>query len=120
MGTESILLVDDNQSLLEVTRRNLTAWGYKVIAVARGRMALAILESGEPIDLLFTDVVMPEAMSGPELVDAARRVDPHLKVLFTTGYVVEPSDYQRGITCCVSLMTGAPWATQSELYWMMS
>jgi signal transduction histidine kinase/CheY-like chemotaxis protein len=94
MGTESILLVDDNQSLLEVTRRNLTAWGYKVIAVARGRMALAILESGEPIDLLFTDVVMPEGMSGPELVDAARRIDPHLKVLFTTGYVVEPSDYQ--------------------------
>ena len=94
VGSEIILLVDDNQSLLEVTRRNLTAWGYKVIAVARGRMALAIVESGEPVDLLFTDVVMPEGMSGPELVDAARRVDPHLKVLFTTGYAVEPSDYQ--------------------------
>ncbi len=94
MGTETILVVDDNQSLLEVTRRNLTAWGYKVITVPGGRKALAILEAGEPIDLLFTDVVMPEGMSGPELADAARRVSPHLKVLFTTGYAVEPSDYQ--------------------------
>jgi signal transduction histidine kinase/ActR/RegA family two-component response regulator len=94
VGTEAILVVDDNESLLGVTRRNLTAWGYKVIAVARGRKALAILESGEPVDLLFTDVVMPEGMSGPELADAARRINPHLKVLFTTGYTVEPSDYR--------------------------
>ena len=94
MGTETILVVDDNQSLLEVTRRNLTAWGYKVISVTGGRRALAILESGEPVDLLFSDVVMPEGMSGPDLVDAARRVRPHLKVLFTTGYAVEPSDHQ--------------------------
>jgi signal transduction histidine kinase len=93
-GTEIVLLVDDNQSLLEVTRRNLMAWGYKVIAVAAGRKALAILESGERVDLLFADVVMPEGMSGPELADAARRVHPDLKVLFTTGYAVDPSDYQ--------------------------
>jgi signal transduction histidine kinase len=93
-GTETILVVDDNQSLLEVTRRNLTSWGYKVITVTGGRRALVILESGEPVDLLFTDVVMPEGMSGPDLADAARRVRPRLKVLFTTGYAVEPSDYQ--------------------------
>ena len=92
MGSEIILLVDDNESLLEVTRRSLTTWGYEVITAACGSTALAILESGERVDLLFTDVVMPEGMSGPELAEAARRVNPELKVLLTTGYVVEPSD----------------------------
>jgi signal transduction histidine kinase/ActR/RegA family two-component response regulator len=91
-GTETILLVDDNQSLLEVTRRNLASWGYKVIAAANGRAALAILESGERVDLLFTDIVMPGGMSGPKLASAARRVCPRLKVLFTTGYTAEVSE----------------------------
>ena len=93
-GTETILLVEDNESLLSVTRRNLTAWGYKVIAAASGRKALAILESGELVDLLFTDIVMPEGMSGPELAGAARRMKPHLKVLFTTGYAAESLEHQ--------------------------
>ncbi len=92
MGTEIILLVDDNRSLLEVTRRSLTSWGYKVVTAANGPMALAILETGEPVDLLFTDVVMPEGMSGPELADVARRANPRLKVLFTTGYAVGSSE----------------------------
>lgn len=91
-GTETILLVDDNQSLLQVTRRNLASWGYKVIAAANGRAALAILETGERVDLLFTDIVMPGGMSGPELASAARRVNPWLKVLLTTGYTAEGSE----------------------------
>ena len=93
-GTETILLVEDNQSLLEVTRRSLTAWGYKVLAAASGPMALAILQSGEAVDLLFTDIVMPGGMSGPELADAVRRVKAHLKVLFTTGYSAESLEQQ--------------------------
>lgn len=91
-GTETILLVDDNQSLLEVTRRNLASWGYKVIAATNGRAALAILEAGEQVDLLFTDIVMPGGMSGPELASAARQVSPRLKVLLTTGYTADPSE----------------------------
>jgi signal transduction histidine kinase len=93
-GTEVVLLVDDNQTLMEVTRRHLTSWGYKVIPAASGRLALAILESGEPVDLLFTDVVMPGGMSGPELVVSAQRLRPDLKVLFATGYAAEPSEYR--------------------------
>jgi CheY-like chemotaxis protein len=79
---------------MEVTRRHLVNWGYKVIAAASGRVALAILESGEPVDLLFSDVVMPGGMSGPDLVEAARRLRPGLKVMFTTGYAAEPSEHQ--------------------------
>jgi signal transduction histidine kinase/ActR/RegA family two-component response regulator len=93
-GTETILLVEDNEGLLAVTCRNLTARGYKVIAATSGRMALATLESGEAVDLLFTDMVMPGGMSGPDLARAARRLNPRLKVLFTTGYAAESLEQQ--------------------------
>jgi signal transduction histidine kinase/CheY-like chemotaxis protein len=96
-GTETILLVDDNHSLIAVTMRNLTALGYTVVPAVDARSALAILASEAVVDLLFTDVVMPGGMSGPELAEAARRLRPDLRVLFTTGYadvLVEGSDRQ--------------------------
>ena len=96
-GTETILLVDDNHSLIAVTMRNLTALGYEVVPALNARSALAILASDAVVDLLFTDVVMPGGMSGPELAEAARRLRPGLRVLFTTGYAdvsVDGSDRQ--------------------------
>jgi CheY-like chemotaxis protein len=77
--------------------RNLTALGYTVVPAVDARSALAILASEAVVDLLFTDVVMPGGMSGPELAEAARRLRPDLRVLFTTGYadvLVEGSDRQ--------------------------
>jgi signal transduction histidine kinase/FixJ family two-component response regulator len=88
-GNETILLVDDNQTLVAVARRHLLALGYRVVAASSGPAALAILEAGEPVDLLFTDIVMPEGMSGYMLAEAARRLRPDLKMLFTTGYAAE-------------------------------
>jgi signal transduction histidine kinase/ActR/RegA family two-component response regulator len=85
-GNESILLVDDNMTLRHVAQRHLTALGYNVSTASSGPAALAILRSGVAFDLLFTDVVMPEGMSGYDLADAARALHPELKVLFTTGY----------------------------------
>jgi CheY-like chemotaxis protein len=96
-GTETILLVDDNQSLMTVTKRNLSALGYKVVPTTDPQSALEILASEADVDLLFTDVVMPGEMSGPELAKAARRLRPRLRVLFTTGYAetsVDDSDQQ--------------------------
>jgi len=96
-GAETILLVDDNQSLMAVTKRNLLALGYKVVPATDARSALAILASDAVVDLLFTDVVMPGGMNGPELAEAARRLRPGLRVLFTTGYTetsVEGADRQ--------------------------
>jgi signal transduction histidine kinase/ActR/RegA family two-component response regulator len=90
-GTEVVLLVDDNAILLDVTRRYLVALGYKVVTAANGPSALAKLQSGEIFHLLFTDVVMPDGMSGYDLAEAARLRQPGLKVLFTAGFVTEPS-----------------------------
>jgi signal transduction histidine kinase/CheY-like chemotaxis protein len=83
---EVILLVDDNPTLRTVTQRHLVALGYNVIEAESGPAALAILESGETVSLLLTDVVMPEGMSGYDLAKAAQLLRPSLKVLFTTGY----------------------------------
>jgi signal transduction histidine kinase len=91
-GTETILLVDDNLALTAVTHRHLAALGYRVLSVADARSALAILESEETVHLLFTDIVMPGDLSGPELAVAARRLRPALRVLFTTGYADKYSD----------------------------
>jgi signal transduction histidine kinase len=92
-GSETILLVDDNQTLLTVARRQLRALGYRVISAPTGPTALAILKSGETVDLLFTDIVMPEGMSGYALAEAARCLLPGLKVLFTTGYAADLSEH---------------------------
>jgi CheY-like chemotaxis protein len=56
------------------------------VATADGRAALAYVESGQPFDLLFTDVVMPGGMSGRELADAIAKRRPGTKVLYTSGY----------------------------------
>ena len=85
-GTEAILLVDDNEHLTAITRRHLAALGYTVASASSGPSALTILGSDQPVDLLFTDVVMPEGMSGHQLAATARRLRPGLRVLFATGY----------------------------------
>jgi signal transduction histidine kinase len=92
-GTENVLLVDDNQTLISVARRQLGSLGYKVVSATSGPAALAILRSDEPVDLLFTDIVMPEGMNGYMLAEAAWRLRPGLRVLFTTGYAAELSEH---------------------------
>jgi signal transduction histidine kinase len=85
-GGEAILLVDDNAALRRVTLRRLTALGYRVHDAETGPAALAVIDSGEQFDLLFTDIGLPGQMNGFELADRARERRPGLKVLFTTGY----------------------------------
>lgn len=67
-------------------RRQLTELGYKVHGASNGPDALQILRSDIEVDLMFTDVVMPEGMTGYELPRLARDNRPGLKVLFTSGY----------------------------------
>jgi PAS domain S-box-containing protein len=85
-GGEQVLLVDDNDDVRAVAQRQLTSLGYRVIATASGAEALAILELGTEIDLLFTDVVMPDGMGGKELAVEAEKIRPGIKTLFASGY----------------------------------
>ncbi|HUB14079.1 MAG TPA: PAS domain S-box protein [Acetobacteraceae bacterium] len=95
-GKESILVVDDNDAMRTTAARNLAALGYHVRIAADGPSALAILRSGARFDLLFTDMVMPNGLSGLQLAEAARLLQPGLRVLFTTGFAPE-DDPETGV-----------------------
>ncbi len=85
-GSETILLVEDDEQLRGVVRGVLERRGYRVIAAPDGREALALSEKHPgPIDLLLTDVVMPH-VSGPELVRRIAPIRPAMKVLCMSGY----------------------------------
>jgi two-component system cell cycle sensor histidine kinase/response regulator CckA len=71
-----------------VAERALTRHGYSVITAENGEDALEVLDKGEPIDLLISDVVMP-GMDGPTMVREARKTRPELKILFISGYAEE-------------------------------
>jgi PAS domain S-box-containing protein len=85
-GPETILVVEDYEELRDFATGVLRELGYEVIEASSGRAALEHLETVRDIDLLFTDVVLPDGMSGRQLAEEARRRRPGLKVLFTTGY----------------------------------
>ncbi len=82
---ERVLLVEDEDRVRAFSAEALQELGYEVISAAGGREALVHLEAGEPVTLLFTDVIMPE-MNGNALVLAAQALRPDIKVLYTTGY----------------------------------
>lgn len=85
-GTQRILLAEDDAQLRKMVSSILQSRGYHVFVAVNGKHALQILEANPaPIDLLLTDVVMPE-LSGPELAVQALRILPQLKVLFMSGY----------------------------------
>jgi PAS domain S-box-containing protein len=85
-GMESILVVEDHEDLRAFSTGVLRELGYRVMEAANGRGALEVLQAAPDVDLLFTDVVLPEGMDGRRLADEARRRRPEIKVLFTTGY----------------------------------
>jgi len=86
-GTEVLLIVEDQQEVREMAASMLDGFGYTVFCAANGWNAVEMLKSHPEIDLLFTDMVMPEGMNGKELAQVARTLRPNLPVMFTTGYV---------------------------------
>ena len=85
-GPETILVVEDDETLREFSSGALRELGYNVLIAASGQAALDLLDANPQVDLLFTDVVLPEGMNGREMAHEAVRRIPALKVLFTTGY----------------------------------
>jgi len=85
-GNETILVVEDDLEVQASVAGMLAELGYQVLSADEGESALRIINSGVPIDLLLTDVVMPGALPGPLLARRAREILPQLKVLFTSGF----------------------------------
>jgi two-component system cell cycle sensor histidine kinase/response regulator CckA len=86
-GTETILIVDDEEVLLSMTHTILTSYGYKVLTAISGQKGLEqIKQHAEAIDLVITDMAMP-SMGGREFVEKAHAIEPGLRIICTSGYV---------------------------------
>jgi signal transduction histidine kinase len=94
-GTERVLAVEDDPAVLSLTVDLLSGLGYEVTTAPDAEAALQLLRGDDPVDLLFTDVMMP-GVGGVQLAREARVLRPELKVLLTSGYVGDSSDLDGG------------------------
>jgi len=83
---ETILVVEDDRLVREFVLSQLHGLGYKTVSAATGAEALAEATSGQPFDLVFTDVIMPGGMNGKELGEAILELQPGTRLLYTSGY----------------------------------
>jgi signal transduction histidine kinase len=85
-GPETILVVEDEEDVRTATCGILSALGYRVLEAADAAAARAVVESGEQIDLVFSDVIMPGPVSSLQLGDVVRALLPDAQILYTSGY----------------------------------
>ena len=85
-GSETVLVVEDNPEVRELAVTAISDLGYRVLTAADGPSAMIIIRGEGPIDLLFSDVVMPGGMNGFDLIGKARHVRGGLKAVVTSGY----------------------------------
>ena len=96
MSPTTVLVVDDDSQVLEVAATIFERIGLAVLRAYDGTNALELLRENPDIDLLFTDISMPN-MTGWELAHAAKQVHPDLKVIYTTGYINKYPIRQYGV-----------------------
>jgi PAS domain S-box-containing protein len=94
----TVLLVEDDPEVQSLAVETLRSLGYDVITASDGPSALSVLRRGDPIDVLFTDVVMPKGMNGVELARRARELRTGLPVLLASGYPVSALSAEHGLT----------------------
>ncbi|WP_239701097.1 PAS domain S-box protein [Massilia sp. 9096] len=111
-GSETVLVVEDDEAVRVTVVDMLTELGYRVLKAPDASAALTVVDSGVPIDLLFTDVVMPGPLRSPELARKAKERLPELAVLFTSGYtenaIVHGGRLDRGVE-----LIGKPYTKES-------
>ena len=107
---ETVLVVEDDDRVRQITAQRLRSLGYRVREAGNGQAALEALEEHDGIELLFTDVIMPGGMSGRELAVAVRKRHPGVKVLYTSGYAAEAAA-QRGVLGPGEALLAKPYRT---------
>jgi PAS domain S-box-containing protein len=89
-GTETLLVVEDEAPLLKLIHHILESYGYEVLGCSTGKAALELWgEHRAKIDLLLTDMILPDGMAGPELAEILKSSKPSIKVVYTSGYNTE-------------------------------
>ena len=105
----TILVVDDNADVRMVVVTQLRSLGFVVVEAGDVIAALKIIKGSQPIDLLFTDVVMPGGMTGLELGRQAQTIRSGLKVLYTSGFVEAPLQDSEQFVVAQSSMLSKPY-----------
>lgn len=85
-GSETVLVVEDDDEVRSTVVEMLTDLGYRVLTARDAQAGLTVAESGVPIDVIFTDVVMPGPLKSSEMARRVKERMPHLAILFTSGY----------------------------------
>jgi CheY-like chemotaxis protein len=97
-GHETILLVEDEENLRQMVAKGLRRFGYAVLEADNGQTAMKLwLENERRIDLLFSDMRMPEGMTGLDLAERLKTENPNLKVIISSGYNMEGHPSPGGI-----------------------
>jgi CheY-like chemotaxis protein len=86
-GTERVLVVEDDAAVLMLTVDMLGSLGYQITTATNAAEALEVLKSEEPIDMLFSDIVMPGGASGVSLARQAQTLRPEMQILLTSGFI---------------------------------
>jgi CheY-like chemotaxis protein len=113
---ELVLLVEDNDRVREATANRLGSLGYAAVEAKTGPEAITLLESGEPIAIVLSDIVMPGGMTGYDVAEWVQSMKPEVKVLMTSGYSDMPlavSEAARKIK-----VLGKPY-TREQLAWAL-
>ena len=85
-GTETVLIVDDDDAIRRLAERTLTSYGYTVASASSGLDALTLARTMPHVDVLLTDIVMPQ-LSGPQVAERLRQRQPGIRVVYMTGWV---------------------------------
>jgi CheY-like chemotaxis protein len=104
-GRETILIVEDEEDVRLLACRVLSGLGYRILQATQGDAALKIIDEAPEISLLFTDVVLPGGMNGPEIARQAQARKPSLKVLYTSGYTGNAVQQLEALKTDVRLIT---------------
>jgi len=102
LGSERILIVEDDAEVRAISARILREQGYILVEASNGDQAISYLENEPPFDLLFSDIILPGPLNGLDIAEQAQRIQPGIKILYTTGYAESPETNRR------LLESGAP------------
>jgi CheY-like chemotaxis protein len=103
-GLETILVVEDEEDVRSSTVELLSALGYQVLEADDGASAVALIDSGAHIDLVFTDVIMPGKVTSLDLRDRVRSALPDAQVLFTSGYAEGVLTHEGKVDASINLL----------------
>jgi len=94
-GTETVLIVDDEEALVDIAAEHLNFLGYSVLVAADAKQAIKMVKENANIDLIFSDIIMPGDMDGYQLAQTVHDLDPTFQILLVSGFIKRPEELRK-------------------------